>query len=198
MKSNAENRKIIANALLELSDYYARQLTRAALVMMVDDLDDLQPQSILDAIRAYRRDPRNRTFPLPAQLRQILSPMVVGQAPGREILGRMTAAISKFGYMGSSQAREEIGELGWKVISEHGGWPAFCQSDVLHNAAMQAQIRERLADLAQYGSHELASMTFLKQTPGESRTSSLGPAKSSVLEIVKSTAKLRPLDNGSE
>lgn len=60
--------KRIKQALALMAEYYGRDLSDAVLQMMALDLSIFTEEVVLEAIRSYRRDSDNRSFPLPAQI----------------------------------------------------------------------------------------------------------------------------------
>jgi hypothetical protein len=133
--------------------YYGRDLKDEVIKMMASDLEDLSFEEVIQAFQNYRRDPKNRTFPLPAHIRDMISPTMTKDAEAREILGRIKSAIKVFGGYQSAPAQTYIGPIGWKYIQEQGGWFNFCfHINIFDESALQAQARERLIDLCKFGS----------------------------------------------
>lgn len=124
--------------------YYRQQLPDAVVVMYAEDLADLDFATVSAALRAYRANPKNRTMPLPAQIREMLEPQVDPESAAREIAARITAAIPKFGWCNSQEARAYIGEVGWQVVLDQGGWMHICQHHGLEidPSVFQAQARD--------------------------------------------------------
>lgn len=151
-----ELKKLIFNT----AKYYGREINPEVITMMADDLSDLGFSDVLNAYTLYRRDPKNRSMPLPAQIRDLISPTMTPIAEAREILERIKHAISKFGYASGKLAHEYIGDVGWRSVQRQGGWHAICESDIHVNAARQAQMRDVIADQIQYGAKLGQSQVF--------------------------------------
>lgn len=139
------------------ASYYRQTIDPGVLEMYVEDLEDLPGEQVIEAYKAYRKNPKNTQFPLPAQIRGMIAPVPTSEAIARECLGRINTAISKFGYVALLPAKEYIGDIGWKYVESCGGWARLCESDFIHNGAAQAQARSRLIDLAQFGTNSLAT-----------------------------------------
>lgn len=125
--------------------YYnqGKSLSDALLRMYASDLSDLDEQSCLNAYHLWRRNPVNKTFPLPAQIRELVNPTLLDIDEAREAASKICAAVTKYGYVGAKSAREYIGDLGWRVVDRHGGWVAVCENMTSHNLPiLQAQFRE--------------------------------------------------------
>lgn len=165
---NAENRKKIAYELEAMSVYYSKQLNPHALSMMVSDLEDLPPELVLLAIKKYRQDPRNKTFPLPAQIREVILPKTDDRSVSIELSRKILKALNKHGWCWSNGYFEngkpyfeddkgnkfdnfkdavvsELGELGWHVIESRGGWSNLSkmaneQDEGIYNAQLRDQI----------------------------------------------------------
>jgi len=142
--------EIIATAI-----YYGRDLNPQVLGMMVDDLSDLDASACIQAYRSYRRNPKNRTFPLPAQIREIVAPdqHIDAEALAREVAARIVGAVTKFGWPNGRAAREFIGEEGWRIVELQGGWSHICENlgVTIPPSTFQAQVRDQLAANFRYG-----------------------------------------------
>lgn len=149
---NVDEIKELKKGIVLTAKYYGRDLPGEVVAMMADDLSDLEFSSVLSAYLAYRRDPKNRAMPLPAQIREIICPVVSPNAEARELVERIKFAITKFGYASGKLAHEYIGDIGWRSVQRSGGWHALCESDFLFNPSRQAQTRDSLIDQIQYGS----------------------------------------------
>ena len=142
----------LKKGIVYVAAYYGRDLKDGVVAMMAGDLEDLSFVEVSAAYKKYRLDPKNKTMPLPAQIRDIVSPEINPDAEARELLGRVKTAITQFGYMQGEAAKTYIGEAGWQLVREQGGWNSLCcNSDFLTNDSMQAQARNRLIDIVKYG-----------------------------------------------
>jgi hypothetical protein len=136
---------------------------------MLDDLSDLPGLAVMGALTSYRRDPRNRSMPLPAQLRAIINPEVDPESQAREIAARIQGAVTKFGWCNAPSAREYIGETGWRIVETRGGWSHLCQNlgITIDPTAFEAQVREQAKASVKYG--EAALSTAIGLAPGVRR-----------------------------
>lgn len=141
----------VAEIIILTASYYRIAISEPVLEMYVDDLSDLSGPEVIAAYKAFRRDPKNKTMPLPAQIRDMIVPAINPEAEARELLGRIKTAITQFGYDQGSAARTYCGEVAWQLVRDHGGWFNLCNSDFLTNDSMQAQARNRLTDVVRFG-----------------------------------------------
>lgn len=141
----------VAEIIILTASYYRIPLSEPVLAMYCEDLEDLPSEEIIAAYKAFRRDPKNKTMPLPAQIRDMIAPTPNPDAEARELLGRIKTAITQFGWNQGDAARPYIGEVGWQLVTDQGGWFNLCCSDFLTNDSMQAQARNRLIDIVHYG-----------------------------------------------
>lgn len=140
------HRQQIAKALLGLAEYYDKQLTKNQIDMYVQDLSDLALEDLIRAVELYRKDARNDRFPLPAKLKGTIQPPDDQRA--RDAVGLVLTAVSRIGPYRDSDAREFIGELGWKVVKMQGGWEEVCNSLTNDNKPiLSAQWRELAVSL---------------------------------------------------
>lgn len=176
--------------------YYGRRYEDDTLKMFASDLADFPPEEIRRALNEYRRDPKNKTMPLPAQIREILSPKVDNVSLAREIAARCVQAIRLYGWPQAEEARAYIGEEGWSVIRSHGGWTSFCENHGrnIDPTQFMAQARDRILDQLNHGGHrgmEMLCEKLIKQVPEVTMSEKLEHAqkvldqRDHVLEMLK-------------
>lgn len=131
-------------SLLHLSVYYQKPLDDTTLVMYCEDLADYDFSDVQNAMRSYRKNPKNKFMPLPAQLVETFAPVISDDQAAREITARVIEAVSKFGYANEFDAKKFIGEIGWSVVGVYGGWQIICEGLGVHFSmdAFSAQCRE--------------------------------------------------------
>lgn len=136
------------------ASYYNQVIRPEVLQMYVEDLADLNPNDLVLAYTKYRRDPKNRTFPLPAQIRAIVHPEIDPDSIAKEISARISGAIPKYGWDRSIDAQEYIGPIGWKVVKKLGGWSYLCQNHgvTINPTTFMAQTRELIKTEIQFPS----------------------------------------------
>lgn len=130
-----------------LCAYYQKQLPDLVIEMYCQDVSDLDSKDVCSALDLWRRNPKNRTVPLPAQIREMIRPEFVDEdSESREICSRIIESITKFGYPNGSDARNFIGEAGWTVVTSYGGWSHLCQNlgTKISVDSFNAQARELL------------------------------------------------------
>ena len=109
----------------QLAMIYGKQLSPQALVLMVDSLDDLAPGDVLRVLREWVK--RNKSFPMPSDLREAITPVVSDLDDGRDIASRVIKSIARYGWNNPEAAKNYIGEIGWECVSRMGGWVTLCQ-----------------------------------------------------------------------
>lgn len=144
---NQDERNMLGKTIAFTAAYYSRELQKEVLSMMVDDLSDLPFDLINQAYSMYRRDPKNRAFPLPAQIRDIVDPVETPEERAREIAARIEGAIVRFGHPNEAEARHHIGDEGWSIVQRYGGWSHLCANHGLSitPASFHAQVRDQLS-----------------------------------------------------
>lgn len=135
-----------------MAAYYARTLQDEVLAMYADDLADLPAERVLEAMKAYRRDPKNRQMPLPAQIRDMIEPQETPEAAARDLASKISGAIVKFGHPNENLARNYIGEKGWAIVQRWGGWSYLCANHgtVIDPGQFYAQVRDHAVDVVKY------------------------------------------------
>jgi hypothetical protein len=123
-----DERKELAKTLIYMATLYNRTLNHDFLSAFLDDLSDLSLSGLIAACKIYRNDPKNKFFPVPAQLRELVNPRISDDALAKEAAARVIQAISKFGWPNPTEAKEFIGELGWRGVTRFGGWSSVCEN----------------------------------------------------------------------
>ena len=147
--------------IVATSAYYGQTLGDAVLGMYVEDLADLDFTQVVDTIKVLRRDPKNRTFPIPAIIRDRIKPADLDEHEARDAASRIVTAVSSYGPYQYERAKAFIGELGWFVVKRQGGWTAVCLMLTRENqSTLQAQWRDLAGSFA-----KLAKAGQLNQAP---------------------------------
>ncbi len=154
--SATDLKQSLKTTIVQTAIYYGRDLKPEVLGMMAGDLEDLDAQECIDAYQRYRKNPANRTFPLPAQIRELVNPgeFIGPEVKAREIGARFIGAITNFGWNNSRGARYYIGEEGWEAVERQGGWMHLCQNVGvgIQSTTLQAQLRDQIEGTLRYGS----------------------------------------------
>lgn len=122
--------------------YYGRPLTDSVALLYAQDLSDLSVAQVKAALVRMRRDPRRRTCPLPAEVREVAT--ADPNAPTAEqIAARIAGAMRDFGQYRSADARARVGPVGWQAVQDLGGWASICRRvNASEIGVFQAQARE--------------------------------------------------------
>lgn len=139
----------LKEAIILSASYFRQTISPAILEMYVDDLIDLPIDAVIESYKTYRRNQKNRTMPLPAQIRDIVQPEKTTESDARDSAARIQQAIVNFGHSNAKDARTFLGESVWSVINSFGGWNFICTNHgvSIDPAAFYAQTRERLNDV---------------------------------------------------
>lgn len=142
---NREERGNLAAVIDKTARYYGKKIEPDVFSMMIDDLEDLEINAVMLAYMNYRRNPQNKFSPMPAQIRELVSPSVSNDSLAKEAAARIPEAIKKFGYTDPESAKAFIGSLGWNVVNRFGGWAHVCQhhgTPEMNALTFQAQARD--------------------------------------------------------
>lgn len=147
---NKQEQQDLKTYIAQIAAYYQRPLLDVVLKMYSDDLADLEYVAVIGAYESYRKNPKNKTIPLPAQIREIVQPVSTPEADGREIASRISSAIVKFGHSNAKEAEFFIGPTGWQIIQSSGGWSYLCENMgvSIDAGVFYAQVRDRATDRA--------------------------------------------------
>lgn len=124
---NSEERKSVQRMYVVLSEVYNRSLSEAAISFLADSLMDLDGQKVITAMKSCISNPETKGFPMPGQIRAMVSPQVSNEQLAVEASNKIVEAMSKFGYTQPEKARAFMGEIAWEVVQREGGWQSLCE-----------------------------------------------------------------------
>lgn len=121
---NADKMLEIKTILVGLAEYYGITLSPNQLSMYAEDLQDLSPQELKICIKIIRTT--SNYFPRPSVILEAARGNYKDH--GIELSNRIIEAMTKFGWSNPDQAKNHIGELGWKIVQQAGGWARICET----------------------------------------------------------------------
>lgn len=176
--------------ILSTVAYYGHSIQDDVLAMYVEDLADLPLPEVADALRAVRRDPKTTRFPLPALIRDRISPAETPDADARDAAARIVSAISSCGWNNPTRAKQMIGELGWYVVTMAGGWLTVCET-LTHDNVGQLQAQWRELALSSIRRAKAGTLNIAPVIPHKrSESKELG----SIQEIIKQIPDMKPME----
>ena len=134
------------NVMKDIVTKYAPRdaISETVAAFWCDALQDFSDEQIDDAFKyAYS----NLTeWPAPAKIKSLcLNITKDDDEIGNEVAASIYEALNEFGHMRPNQAREKIGELGWRVVQACGGW---YQISRIENEQEGAFAKKRWKELA--------------------------------------------------
>lgn len=137
---------LLKEAIFIAMTMYGKEPTPDQIILHANMLSDLPWPRLQHAFDQYMKDPRNKTAPLPAQIRALADP---SQNPEHEITATVTrviSSVSRFGSYNGEKARMYIGEVGWQCVRDLGGWRRICESlgDKIPVGIFTAALRRQL------------------------------------------------------
>lgn len=122
-----KNEKLnFAKYLAVIGKYYEKIVDTEIAQMVVNDLQNYNCLECLNALEVYRQNPKNRTWPRAHDLIKILNPKLESSDQAKLAASRIVEAVTRFGNYNGQEAREFIGELGWRGVMSYGGWMYIC------------------------------------------------------------------------
>lgn len=138
----------IAKMLIDMAHFYGFDLEKRQLELYVSVLEQFPKDLVLQSGKEYVQNPKNNKFPIPPH--SIMAKYLPQDADPKDI-GRLTAlrirdAVGKFGWPHPEEARDYIGEGGWRVVEGFGGWRWLCENLGLNipESVFMAQCRDAL------------------------------------------------------
>lgn len=128
---NQQERDQLGIKLTQIAMMYGKEFPKEQATIYIDSLVSFMPdtfENYMGALLKYINDSKNKFFPTPMNLKQYLQPEMSPEAMGNEVASRIRAAITKFGWCNPNDAKNYIGDLGWKVVERSGGWQYICEN----------------------------------------------------------------------
>lgn len=133
----------VGETWIALAQIYGKEISPPALKIMLDAVADIPYAKIMSALSEWPKHSKNQRHPLPAEIRESVSPDETPEDIARNVAGRIVQAVSQFGWNNVDRAKSFIGELGWLVVRRQGGWGNICAELNERNRGMiQAQMRD--------------------------------------------------------
>lgn len=164
--------QLLKAALVTTALYYRETFPDEVVKLYVADLADLPLEPVLAALHKYRRNPKARRAPIPADLRALIEGEDTAEGRGRDIAARLHGALVRHGYtwtdgyLSGGQKRFDGGGKSWptwreaaiaelggedgvEVLTRLGGWTAFHQyANFSEPTTVAAQVRDLAASVA--------------------------------------------------
>jgi hypothetical protein len=89
------------------------------------------------------RDP----FPSIKEIKRLIQPEQTQAQSAVEIAGKILKCVTYLGPYKTAEARREMGEIGWEVVTMSGGWESVCSiqdKDIPFNRGQWAKLAESL------------------------------------------------------
>lgn len=127
-----------------LTQWAPKEIDRDLCLIWLNVLKDFSDQQIKDAFLKAATELTD--WPAPATIKRLCQGCnKTDEEIGQEIASRIEGAIYKFGYSSADKAKEFIGELGWKVVLQCGGWVTICEVETDQLPSSRKQWRELAA-----------------------------------------------------
>lgn len=141
---NNQERAIVGELWLETAILYGREISKQTLNLMLNAISDLDFKNVEIFMSDWIKHKKNKSFPLPADIRDFIYPEIDDDASAKESASRLMASVSKFGYTQPKEAKEYMGEAAWSIVSRYGGWTTICEQlgVELDRQVFQAQVRD--------------------------------------------------------
>jgi hypothetical protein len=179
----SEQKERICKAVIVAAQLAGRDLSQDAVEFYAARLKDLPLLPVLKAIAAAGDAGK---LPTVKDIRTAVEgEPVSAKAEATEAANRIISAMSRHGRPNGAAARGAIGELGWAVVEQFGGWETLCDR-VTHNDQLPT-LTAQLRDTAM-GIHEKAAKGALGTLPGlpaaNTRNAGLTPVRDVLAAIL--------------
>ncbi len=116
----------VKKELLYMASAFNRPLSDQVLKWYIDILANKNPDDIIKALRRWAIETKRPEMPTPGQILSLIDPKINFDNEATEAAARIIQAIARFGYSNPLEAKNFIGELGWRVVERYGGWGHLC------------------------------------------------------------------------
>lgn len=128
---NQQQRDILGAKILESAIYYGKDFSNQQVSMFINALEKYMPDTVenyISAIDRYCMDGANKFFPSPMQLRVYIENKLSRDSEASATAAAIRRAVSDHGWSAPEKARAQIGELGWQIVNDMGGWLYICEN----------------------------------------------------------------------
>lgn len=125
---------------INVSLYYQKKLPDEIIKMYVYDCKNIALYDLKKAFEAHRQSKKANFMPLPAVLKNFISPPIDETAEANAIVEKIMECISGFGWTNPEGAEKQMGEMAWSVVNGFGGWRNLCYETI--SSATRAQLRD--------------------------------------------------------
>jgi hypothetical protein len=124
-----------------LTQWAPKEIDRDLCLIWLNVLKDFTDQQIKDAF--LKAATELTEWPAPATIKRLCQGCnKTDEENGQEIASRIEGAIIKYGYSSIDKARQFIGELGWHVVTQCGGWVSVCEVETDQLPSSRKQWRD--------------------------------------------------------
>lgn len=116
----------VGKELTLMAEAHGRKFSKESAAMMLSDLQQYGPGPVLRALAACRL--QIRYFPTIAEIVDRVPGAVSDAALADAAVSRIIQAVSAIGPYRHDDAKEFVGELGWRVVKQYAGWEELCKS----------------------------------------------------------------------
>jgi hypothetical protein len=120
--TSAKVQEAIANALY----LYNRPVNKALILTYEEALSDIKEILVIEAIKDWMKSEKFIFTPADIRKKIIREPSESDLA--NEVVDKVVASFRKFGHSRGSEAREYMGEVGWRFVLDQGGWVYLCEN----------------------------------------------------------------------
>lgn len=149
----------IAKILPVMAEIAGATFSTAAIIMMVESMDDLDYASVIQTLTNWQRT--EKKFPHPSDIRAKVMPEMDNKDDAILVANLIITAVSKYGYTNPEQARKFMGDLAWETVIKMSGWKHICETLTIDNEGI---IRAQIRGMAEVVSKK-AKRGELDQTP---------------------------------
>lgn len=125
--TNEEKIKI-GEAWAALGNLYGKEINRAAMNIILKSVSGLNADAVLNALEGWPATSKYHRPPYPSEVIEIVDPRANLRDVAINTSSRIRHAVSKFGWSNQSDAKNFIGDMGWRYVERIGGWKYLCEN----------------------------------------------------------------------
>jgi len=132
--------------IVALAEIYGATLTKLAIKSYHMALEEISQKKVNEIFKEILEDDSIKFMPKPGELHGMAKPKLNPKDKAIMSMERIKNAITKFGWPDPEGARNFLNETEWNLITNRGGWNAFCSEprNNIHDPMIYAQTRESL------------------------------------------------------
>lgn len=133
MKGNAMRNVKIIKIVTACANVANKQIDDFGMDIWVESMMNMTDEEFDRALEFLRTCYREQRLPKITDVESYAKQQLAGEEESQRAVDLIAEAIIRYGYTNPDRAKAYIGEFGWKLVSEIGGWTNICSIESMRD-----------------------------------------------------------------